>query len=333
MIFVMDKRDIVLRYESGAIRLEKENKLIQRIPIKQLEQVIVYGNPLAETAVWRALATADVPTVMLSQRGALQTAMIGSGLAVQLPIRRAQHQLANEEKQSLKLAKWFIQNKINSYDIALECLVRNYPSSEPHQTKFKQQQKSAINTLTQANDIQSIMGIEGQMAHHWFSLLSQNMERKWQFNGRNRRPPKDPINALLSLGYTLLMSEVRQTIISFGLDPSLGFLHQDYPGRESLVLDVTEIFRSAVDCFVLQAIACNKFDTDDFYYRSQQGCRLSKQARPVFFQAWAGYREEWPRPIAEMTEQSTRIAPIREQIMGQLINLREFMKIVEKNND
>jgi len=172
----------------------------------------------------------------------------------------------------------------------------------------------------------SITGVEGQLAHAWFSLLSRYLDPQWHFTERNRRPPRDPVNALLSLGYTLTMSEIRQSVIGFGLDPSLGFLHQDYPGRESMALDVTEIFRSAVDCFVLQSLAEGLFSTDSFYYRSVEGCRLSKQARPCFFQAWASYRENWPRPLAGQSSSGTHYAPVREQITGQLMDLFEYMK-------
>lgn len=330
MIFVVDKRDVMLRYENGCIRVEKDNKLIQRIPVKQLEQVIVYGNPLAETAVWRALSTAEVPTVMLSVRGADRAAMIGSGLAVQLPLRRMQHRSATHRQHSLLLAKWFVGRKIDSYDLAIDCLKRNYRLQETDSNEFKRRQQSSRTNLAAAQDMLSVTGVEGQLAHAWFGLLAKYLDPQWHFSGRNRRPPRDPVNALLSLAYTLIMSEIGQSVTGFGLDPSLGFLHQDYPGRESMVLDVTEIFRSAVDCFVLQSLADSVFSPDSFYHRSVDGCRLSKQARPCFFQAWASYREDWPRPLAGQSVPGTHYAPVREQITGQLMNLCEYMKALEQ---
>lgn len=327
MIFVVDRRDLMLRFQNGCIRVEKDGALLQRIPIKQLEQVVVYGNPIAETAVWRALSAAEVPTVMLSVRGADQTAIIGSGLAVQLPVRRLQHRLANRSRQSLQLAKWFIARKIDSYGLAIDCLVRNFKLQDAERCAFSERRQSSRLNLAKAEDIQSISGVEGQLAHAWFGLLTKCLPAQWHFSGRNRRPPRDPVNALLSLGYTLIMSEIGQSLTGFGLDPSLGFLHQDYPGRQSLALDVTEIFRSAVDCFVLQTLSEGVFSQDSFYYRSEEGCRLSKQARPDFFRAWAGYREDWPRPLPDPG--GTQYAPVREQITGQLMQLYEYMKTLE----
>ena len=136
------------------------------------------------------------------------------------------------------------------------------------------------------------------------------------------------MNALLSLGYTLLMSEVRHGIVASGFDPSLGFLHQDTPGRESLVLDFTEIFRSGVDTFVLRWLNDIPVGRDSFYYREEEGCRLSKAARPVFFDAWARYRESWPRPFAQTNEDHAEwpTARLREQVLGQIAAVRETMK-------
>jgi CRISPR-associated protein Cas1 len=119
------------------------------------------------------------------------------------------------------------------------------------------------------------------------------------------------------------MSEIRQLVISYGFDPSLGFLHHDTPGRESLMLDVAELFRSGVDYFVLEWIADTHINPDWFYYRDAEGCRLNKQARPLFFQAWANHRQHWPRPIEA---EETTDASLKEQITGQLMKLRKQLQ-------
>ena len=171
------------------------------------------------------------------------------------------------------------------------------------------------------------MGLEGQLAHAWFVLLAHSLPFHWKFAGRNRRPPRDPVNALLSLGYTLLSSEIHQLVTASGLDPSLGFLHQDTPGRESLMLNFTEIFRSGVDSFVLQWLAETDLNESSFYFRTKEGCRLSKQTRPLFFKAWAHYRYQWARPIIENKRNEERPkGEIRELINGQIMQWREHLK-------
>jgi CRISPR-associated protein Cas1 len=168
------------------------------------------------------------------------------------------------------------------------------------------------------------MGLEGQLAHAWFVLLAHSLPYQWKFAGRNRRPPRDPVNALLSLSYTLLSSEIHQLVIASGLDPSLGFLHQDTPGRESLMLDFMEIFRSGVDSFVLQWLAESELDESSFYYREEEGCRLSKQLRPLFFKAWSQQRYQWSRPLIEALDDGKWLkGEIRGLVNGQIMRWRE----------
>jgi CRISPR-associated protein Cas1 len=90
--------------------------------------------------------------------------------------------------------------------------------------------------------------------------------------------------------------------MALGLDPSLGFLHQPVPGREAMVLDLTEVFRGAVDYFVLGWIDPAGPQQTDWYYRDEEGCRLSKAARPGHYSAWADYRNQWPYPLGDPTE-------------------------------
>ncbi|MCH9699000.1 MAG: CRISPR-associated endonuclease Cas1 [Gammaproteobacteria bacterium] len=329
MILVIDRKDTVLRYQSGVIRIEQDNLKPRNAPIKQLEQVIVYGNPLAETSVWRMLAAANVPVAMLAVRGNQQAAMLGSGLAVQLPLRRMQHRCAGDSAARLALAGYFIRLKFAGYATALKILAETQHVETADCNAFTNQCTEATTRLQEANTVSVVMGLEGQIAHAWFALLARTLPYVWKFAGRNRQPPRDPINAMLSLGYTWLMSEIRQLVISYGFDPSLGFLHHDTPGRESLMLDVTELFRAGVDAFVLQWIKDPQINPDCFYYREAEGCRLNKQARPLFFQAWANHRQHWPR-VSEHAE--TTDVSLKEQITGQLMKLRKQLQQQDKGN-
>lgn len=326
MIFVIDRRDAVLRYGNGCIELEQDGRHAMRVPINQLELVVVHGNPMAETAVWRALATAAVPTVLLSARGPLQSAVIGAGLATQLPLRCRQHRCALCGEKSLAMARWFAAGKIAGYSVPLALLDERFGADPKVCAEFTRQADDTVQKIAAAQEVAEIMGLEGYLAHAWFALLSRYLPAEWKFAGRNRRPPRDPVNALLSLGYTLLAAEIHQGVVGFGFDPSLGFLHQNTPGRESLVLDFTELFRAGVDDFVLRCLADEVFIPEQFYYRDEEGCRLAKIARPVFFQSWAYQRENWPR-MAESAEAA--VGSLREQIGGRLMAAREFLKTLE----
>ncbi len=328
MICVIDRKGTSLEYRSGCLVVRQKGKKSSTIPINQLEQVVVYGNPLVQTAVWRNLADASIPVVMLSSRGREQAAMLGSGLAVRLPLRRLQHRLADNPEAEVAMARWFIQRKFQSYTLALVALKAGFKPDHSAIENFLERRERAELLLSKADSVAGIMGREGSLANDWFKLLTAALPAHLRFSGRNRRPPQDPVNSLLSLGYTLLLSEVRQTILMEGLDPSLGFLHQDYPGRESLALDFMEIFRTGVDDFVLRWITSSSLDSSSFFYRKENGCRLSKSIRPLYFQAWAEQREAWPR--FDSTGERGQRRPIRELLLGQTARARKRLTKLEQ---
>lgn len=338
MLLVLDHRDSTLRYQNGTLKLTRHGKSAQSIPINQLEHLVVYGNPTIETRVWRALAQAAIPATLLSNRGQEAVAYLGQGLSTQLPLRRMQHQLASLSPAKLEISRYLVAQKLNSYDLPLNTLKTQYETNDLL-VGFSSRIEAAKIQLTQSEDYPTLLGIEGQVAQGWFSLLAAILPKRWTFTHRNRQPPRDPINALLSLGYTLAASDLRQVVCANGLDPSLGFLHQDYPGRDSMVLDILETFRAAVDDFVLNWVNENPNPESCFYYREADGCRLSKQARPLFYEAWANQREYWPRPFFHLPDRATNDstdewprAPLFEVANGQINKLREEFKIIADNN-
>jgi len=113
-------------------------------------------------------------------------------------------------------------------------------------------------------------------------------------SGRNRRPPKDPVNALLSLTYTIAMSEMRRAVHQRGLDPCVGFLHSPASGREAMTIDMLELLRPGADAFVLGLLGGNRLTLDHFSASDKNGCRLTKEGRGVYYEAWADYRNFWP---------------------------------------
>lgn len=331
MICVIDQKQTRIQYRAGCLLLRHKGEKVRSLPISQLEQVVVYGNPVADTAVWRNLADAAVPVVMLAVHGPPQAAMLGSGLAVRLPLRRMQHRLADDAGACLAMARWFVGRKITGYHLPLATLSDRFAPAERVRQRFLDRLRLAGHHLDHAATVSEVMGVEGGLAQAWFALLAATLPARHRFQGRNRRPPRDPVNSLLSLAYTLLLSEVRQALLIEGFDPSLGFLHQEYPGREALALDFQEIFRPAVDDFVLDWLATAPLDRSSFYYRREEGCRLAKAFRPLFYQAWARRREEWPRHDGQGEPEQR--APIRELLLGQTAAARQFMADLEHSDE
>ena len=141
-----------------------------------------------------------------------------------------------------------------------------------------------------------------------FPFEQINWRHSFQFCGCNRRPPRDPVNALLSFSYVMTGGEVRRAILQRGLDPALGFLHVPQSGRESLVLDILEPFRPEVDCFVLMLVD-TMLTLKHFTPNDQDGCLLNKKGRSLFFKAWAKWQEpgeEDKKSLKSMAENYVR---------------------------
>lgn len=333
MLLVIDRKETTVRHTTGALRIERADEPAKTVPLHMLEQVVVYGNPLIETAVWRALAEAGIPATLLDMRGKQQSAFLSSGLATQLPNRRAQHRCADDAAKQLAVARYFVQQKLRSYALPVQHLQTLYAPDAQAVSRFQQQVAQTLDKLPAANNINSLTGLEGQVAAAWFALLGLVLG-VWGFAGRNRQPPRDPVNALLSLGYTLMLGEVRHALLIAGFDPALGFLHQDYAGRESLPLDVLEIFRASIDTLVMQWLQRNPLDKAQFYYREMEGCRLSKATRPLFYAAWAQWRENCPRPFPPHEPAAAwGYAPLREIINGQVMRVRDVLKELDKQGE
>jgi CRISPR-associated protein Cas1 len=321
MLLIVDNKKTQVNYEAKTLVIRRDNQFIQRVPLNLLEQMIVYGKPDIDISVWWALAEHNIPAILLSTRSSKKPAILTGGLAVRLPLRRLQYRCAEHPIKAFLMAKWVLENKIDSYQLPLTLIKQQHLEQA---SGFIERCDMAYEALELAENINSLMGIEGKIAQMWFKLLRHALDTKWRFMARNRRPPRDPVNALLSLGYTLLSGDVRQVILSEGLDPAFGFLHQTRAGREALMLDLLEPFRSGVDLFAIGFL--DTLEVDDFSYSDSQGCRLKKTKRGLFYAKWSQYRSQWPY-LADTPNSELEISPIQEQIRGKVNHLRDTMEV------
>jgi len=234
-----------------------------------------------------------VPVSLQAGRGKESVAWLGSGLSHFVQWRQLQHRAYTEESTRLAIAHWVVKRKLNSYlNICSELF--------PQRAGVAQQIAGSMELIPATKSIASLMGLEGSTAAFWYRELGRLLLPHWQFQGRNRRPPRDPVNALFSLGYTLALSAVRRQVNSSGLDPALGFLHEMAPARDALSLDLMEPLRANVDQFVLSLLD-QILTPDDFTSIDNEGCRLRKETRSLFYSAWEvasqNWREQNPIPI------------------------------------
>lgn len=254
------------------------------VRLKDLSQLVLCGNISISAQTIHLLCEAGVAVVHLSRGHWLYG--ITQGITLRNAYdRAAQFQAAADPTQCLSAARAFVQAKaLNQRTM----LVRN---SRPKPTASLRQMATLLRKVEHARDLQELLGLEGAIAAHYYAnfgalLRPRDMDAAWVFDGRNRRPPRDPINALLSFGYALLTKECTTALLGEGLDPWWGFFHQPRHGRPALALDLMEEFRPLVaDSAVLSAVNTGMVRNSHFV-RSRAGCVLNDAGRKAFIRAY-----------------------------------------------
>jgi len=328
LLFVIDHSDTQVTLNGRALRVQRPDKPPQHVPLGLLGLVVVQGRALVACDVWRALAEHQVPAVLQPGRGQGASVWMGAALGATVALRAAQHRAAERMDLRLASARRLLTAKVDAQAAAAEVLATETTSAEGLallQQRLAEARRHIATTATLAG----LMGQEGAAAAAWYHWLAATLPGHWHFSGRNRRPPRDPVNAMLSLGYTLLGGEMLGAVQQAGLDPARGLLHELVPGRESLVLDLIEPLRPSVD-LVVMGLLDSVLMPGDFTTSGEDGCRLGKEARGRFYQAWARARQDWPDLHAGETalaaqEVSTSLIQLcRHQTQG----LREDLKDV-----
>lgn len=202
-------------------------------------------------------------------------------------LRRAQYRWADEEEKSISIARLMVAAKIANGRSVLLREVRNH-GANPALEAAAQRLAASLRHAHHAKTVGEAMGIEGDAANAYFGVFNELLRGSgFAFGGRVRRPPTDPVNALLSYAYTLITHECASALQGVGLDPYVGFLHQDRPGRVSLALDLLEEFRASwADRFVLTLINRRQVQLNDFVTEASGAVRLTDDARKSFLVAW-----------------------------------------------
>lgn len=312
LMVVLDRKDMAVTLDGKTLKIKRPDAKPQTIPLGMIGQVVVHGKPMVSCDVWRALADRGVTGVIFPGRGGGDPAWLGAGVSSSVMTRIAQHRAFNDVDASLAVARWIVRAKIDSQR-RLAAQIENAfhaqdekpaffnPDLQAHRfteaiAKVRAQMDHSLESLDHTGDNHALMGYEGISASAWFEFIKSILAPRWSFEGRNRRPPRDPVNALLSLSYVMAMSEVRKVVQQRGLDPAVGFLHAPYPGRDSFVLDVLEPLRAGADAFVL-GLLDNAFTPEMFTRGAKEGCRIGKEGRYAYYRLWADYTDDWPREL------------------------------------
>ncbi len=244
--------------EAGA-RLEREyqrllvtlnDEVILRAPIGSVSRVVLVGRAGATTPALHALLEANIPLLFISRGGKL-LGHLSPPLPGNLPLRRAQYRRDTDAAFCFGLARHIVAGKLRNQRALAGRLIRRRGFDPQPAAELS----AAIGRVEAADDADTLRGIEGQAAKVYFGLYRAAFDPAWRFVNRNRRPPRDPVNAVLSLGYSLLTHNLMTALEVVGLDPYLGYFHTETYNRPALALDLVEEFRApVVDSLTLRLI-------------------------------------------------------------------------------
>jgi CRISPR-associated protein Cas1 len=203
-------------------------------------------------------------------------------------LRRAQYRLSDDLVKARDLARAFCVGKIYNCRTVLRRAAREREDGDPDLDKACERLGNCLARLEQSLSLDEVRGIEGEAAQVYFSVFGRLiLSADFTFSGRNRRPPLDAVNCLLSFLYTLLTHDLRSALESVGLDPQVGFLHRDRPGRPSLALDLMEEFRPwQADRLALTLINKKQLTAKDFQRTESGAVLLRDEARKTVLTAW-----------------------------------------------
>ena len=286
-----------LSLDGETIVIQNEDECLGRLPLLNLENIVSFGYRGASPRLMGACAERGIGLCFLTQHGRF-LARISGPISGNVLLRTAQYRLADTPDHALPIAKMFLTGKIFNGRWSLERTLRDHALRvDTERMKMAiEQMKQALVDLMHAGSVEELMGIEGVAAKAYFSVFEQMILKNpayFRFDGRNRRPPMDPVNALLSFTYSILGHEITGALESVGLDPAVGFLHALRPGRASLALDLLEELRAPLaDRFVLSLINLGTITERDFVQKENGAFYLTDDARKRFRAAWQKRKQE-----------------------------------------
>ncbi len=284
-----------LRTDNGNVVVEHEGKVLVRVPLHLLEGMVLFGSLGMSPALMGECAQRGIGVSFLGKSGKFH-ARVGGEPTGNVLLRREQYRMADDAGRSLTAAKRFIVAKVRNQRTVLRRFQSDHADTGDGRVALAMETIDALlGQVPAATTRDELMGLEGKAADAYFSVFNELVMREtgFMFGGRSRRPPRDELNALLSLFYTLLAHDMASACNTVGLDPYVGFFHVDRPGRLSLALDAMEELRAyLVDRFVLSVVNRRQVLTDAFIGGAETGFELKDEERKRLIGLWQSRKQE-----------------------------------------
>ncbi|WP_040534085.1 type I-C CRISPR-associated endonuclease Cas1c [Schleiferilactobacillus shenzhenensis] len=289
--------DAYLSLDGGNVAVSVDYQSLGKVPLINIDSIICFARSGASPALMSCCIDQNKPMTFLTPSGRFLGTVVGA-VNGNVVLRKQQYRISDDAALAGEFSRNFIIGKLFNQRWMVERYIRDHALVIDTQ-RFKNLSQalfSAIEELRETSDIDTIRGIEGNAAANYFAHFDDFILQKgsgFSFSERSRRPPLDRTNALLSFAYSLLANDCAAALLSVGLDPYVGFMHQDRPGRQSLALDLMEELRGVfADRFVLKLINKQMLDKQDFLEQESGAVMLTDKGRKVFLDQWTAKKQE-----------------------------------------
>jgi CRISP-associated protein Cas1 len=289
--------DAYLSLDGENVVVLKADKTAMRLPIHNLENIVCFNYTGASPALMGACAERNVGLSFVSPHGRFLARITGK-VRGNVLLRKKQYQVSEDESQSVAIAASFLSGKIANGRKVIERGVRDHAMlvDQTALSGASAAMKELMRTCWKCSTLADLLGIEGSAAKIYFSVFDQlilQQKEDFYFTERSRRPPLDNLNALLSFLYTMLANESASALETVGLDPYVGFLHQDRPGRASLALDLMEELRPVcADRLAITLINLKQIGGSGFTEKESGGILMNDETRKKVLTAWQERKQE-----------------------------------------
>jgi CRISPR-associated protein Cas1 len=286
-----------LSLDGETVVIKKEDQVSMRLPLHNLENIVCFNYLGVSPALMGACAERNVGLCFLTPNGRFQARVTGK-IKGNVLLRKKQYRVSEDEQASLAIAASFLLAKIANCRKVIERALRDHAIIVDVKalTQASAWLKETLPAIQMCKSINDLMGFEGVAAKIYFNVFGQLILQQrddFAFSERSRRPPMDNMNSLLSFFYTLLTNDVSSALEAVGLDPYVGFLHQDRPGRPSLALDLMEELRPVfADRLALSLVNRKQVTGKGFVQKESGGILMDDETRKTVLTAWQERKKE-----------------------------------------
>lgn len=304
----IDRKNTELKSETGVLVQYINGERQRTLPLNLLDHIVISSNVQMQSNVLLRLAEKNIDISIINPRNSRQQLLFASGQSKNIQRRIQQYQIQQTPRLRQQIAAQIVQAKILKHIRFYHKIQQQRPDLRYASFKVLQQLNRAYKNITTNNpELDTLRGIEGNAAKAVFACYQHLFADSLNFKGRNRRPPKDPVNACLSLAFTLTHHRAIQQLHASGLDPMLGYLHEAKYSRDSLASDVIEVWRPTLEAWVWQLFHNNYLKAEHFSKQNSQNnsaCLLNKAGRQRFYAAF-----------------EKQIKPIQRAMRWQIMNM------------